>query len=127
METRARRLRIANIEESDLFSLIKIDERSFHEPSLLPIPVFAAKRNMGHSERTCRSDPEGVQQMTNVLFDLISRLVARLGADDRGEVSIEYVLIGGMMAAAIVAGIVTLTGGLGGWFGEIATDLNNAF
>jgi Flp pilus assembly pilin Flp len=61
--------------------------------------------------------------MINVIAMLLDRLVARLGADDRGEVSIEYVLVGGLMAVAIVAGIVGLTSGLSGWFTGIGTEI----
>ena len=64
--------------------------------------------------------------MLNLFFNLLDQLVARLRGE-RGEVSIEYVLVGGLMAIAIIAGIATLTGGLGGWFGELAGELDGAF
>ena len=78
------------------------------------------------SERTCRSSAEGMQPMLNLLFNLLNQLVAR-ARGERGEVSIEYVLVGGMMAVAIIAGITALTGGLDGWFDEIAAKLDTAF
>ena len=119
-------MRIANIEEPPRRSVIKIDERGRREPSLLPIPVCRLERNMHHSERTCRSEiPKGCNNMFNAIAMLLDRLVARLGADDRGEVSIEYVLVGGLMAVAIVAGIVGLTGGLSGWFSGIGTEISS--
>lgn len=60
-----------------------------------------------------------------MLTMLITYLNARLG-DEKGEVSLEYALVGGLMAVAIVAGIVGLTGALGGWFngiGDAITDV----
>jgi Flp pilus assembly pilin Flp len=50
---------------------------------------------------------------------ILTKLAARRCNDDRGEVSLEYALVGGLMAAAIVAGIGGLTGALGGWFTSI--------
>jgi Flp pilus assembly pilin Flp len=47
-------------------------------------------------------------------------------SDERGEVSLEYALVGGLMAVAIIAGIVGLTGALAGWFTGIGNAITNA-
>lgn len=60
------------------------------------------------------------------LMSLILRLQARLDREDRGEVSIEYVLVGGLAAAAIIAGMAVLFPAVGGWFNDIATTVTTA-
>ena len=64
--------------------------------------------------------------MTNLVFTLISFLQARLDRTDKGEVSIEYVLVGGLAALAIIAGMAVLFPAVGGWFNDIATTVNGA-
>jgi pilus assembly protein Flp/PilA len=63
--------------------------------------------------------------MINLLFNLIDQLSARLRGD-RGEVSLEYVLVGGLMAVAIVASIGALSGTLGTWFTTISNTITDA-
>ena len=63
--------------------------------------------------------------MTNLLFNLIDRLVNRLRSE-RGEVSLEYVLVGGLMAVAIVGSIGLLSGTLGTWFTTISDTISTA-
>ena len=54
--------------------------------------------------------------MLNVIHIVVSQLAARVRNDDRGEVSLEYALVGGLMAVAIVAAIALLVPGLNAWF-----------
>lgn len=56
---------------------------------------------------------------------LTNRLISRT-QDEQGEVSLEYVLVGGLMATAIVASIGALSGSLAGWFSAISTAIGNA-
>jgi Flp pilus assembly pilin Flp len=62
----------------------------------------------------------------HLLQTLTSWLARRLDSADRGEVSIEYVLVGGLAAAAIIAGMAVLFPAVGGWFSSIATTVSGA-
>ena len=63
--------------------------------------------------------------MINLLFSLIDRLTAQLRSE-RGEVSLEYVLVGGLMAVAIVGSIGLLSGSLSSWFTSISGTISDA-
>lgn len=64
--------------------------------------------------------------MTNLVFSIISFLQARFDRSERGEVSLEYVLVGGLAAAAIVAGMLVLSPAISTWFSGIAADITGA-
>ena len=64
--------------------------------------------------------------MTNLVFTILSFLQTRLDRSESGEVSIEYVLVGGLAALAIIAGMAVLFPAVGGWFNDIATTVSNA-
>lgn len=64
--------------------------------------------------------------MLNVIFITVTQWAARLRKDDRGEVSLEYALVGGLMAAAIIAGLTVLQPELKQWFTDIGTDITNS-
>lgn len=63
--------------------------------------------------------------MLTVIHIMLNNLAARVRNDDRGEVSLEYALVGGLMAVAIVTGIGGLTGSLGTWFDGIGTNITS--
>jgi len=63
--------------------------------------------------------------MMNLLFNLINRLTART-SEERGEVSIEYVLVAGLLAIAIIGGMAVLTPVVGTWFASIAASVTAA-
>jgi Flp pilus assembly pilin Flp len=63
--------------------------------------------------------------MLKVIQSIITFFQSRLTYDDRGEVSIEYVLVGGIAAAAIVAGMAVLFPSSSGWFDKLATSVMN--
>jgi Flp pilus assembly pilin Flp len=65
--------------------------------------------------------------MTSLLYTLITLLQARLDRTDKGEVSLEYVLVGGMAAVGIVAGMGILFPAASTWFQDIATEIGSAF
>jgi Flp pilus assembly pilin Flp len=65
--------------------------------------------------------------MLNVIHIVLSQLATRVRNDDRGEVSIEYALVGGLMAVAIVAAIALLVPGLNAWFGGMGDFLTAHF
>lgn len=56
--------------------------------------------------------------MLSLMQTIVSFLRARF-ADEHGEVSIEYVLVGGLAAAGIVAGMALFFPVVGGWFKDI--------
>lgn len=64
--------------------------------------------------------------MTNLVFTIISFLQARFDRSDKGEVAIEYVLVGGLAALAIIAGMATFSTAVGTWFSDLATAIGNA-
>lgn len=64
--------------------------------------------------------------MTNLVFSIISFLTARFDRTDKGEVSIEYVMVGGLAALAIIAGMAVLFPAVGGWFQTITDTVNGA-
>lgn len=64
--------------------------------------------------------------MLALVSTLVSFLAARLNKEDRGEVSIEYVLVGGLAAAAIIAGMAILFPAVGGWFTDVASTVSGA-
>ena len=53
------------------------------------------------------------------LLTLITWLRHRIANKDSGEVSIEYVLVGGLAAGGIVLGMAVLFPGATGWFQSI--------
>lgn len=59
--------------------------------------------------------------MLKVIQSIISFMKSRFTYDDRGEVSIEYVLVGGLAAAMIVAGMAILFPATGDWFTQLKT------
>ena len=63
--------------------------------------------------------------MLMLLTALIDRLVNRLHDDD-GAVAIEYVLLAGVGALGIIFGISLLFPTVGGFFGDIATEVGDA-
>jgi len=65
--------------------------------------------------------------MLNVIHIVLSQLAARVRNDDRGEVSLEYALVGGLMAVAIAAGIAVLSPLLVEWFRAIGADIGSHF
>lgn len=60
------------------------------------------------------------------MFKLLTNRLTSRTQDEQGEVSLEYVLVGGLMATAIVASIGALSGSLAGWFTSISTAIGNA-
>lgn len=44
--------------------------------------------------------------------------------NEQGAVAIEYVLLGGLIAVAIIVGATTLGGNLNTWLGAIATKIS---
>ena len=58
----------------------------------------------------------------SVLFD---RLISRLRAE-KGEVSVEYALVGGLVATAIIGGMLVFSPAVIGWFTGIAGDVTDA-
>ena len=63
--------------------------------------------------------------MLNMLHIYLSLLVSRLRNED-GEVSIEYALVGGLVALAIIAGFVTFGPAVTDWFEGIAAKVSAA-
>lgn len=63
--------------------------------------------------------------MLNLLYVMFQSLTARL-RDEKGEVSLEYALVGGLMAAAIIAGLAVLTPQLLTWFTGIGTKITDS-
>ena len=77
-------------------------------------------------------DPEGVTtmlslyvKMQNKKAALQDKLAANVRSED-GEVSLEYALVGGLMAAAIITGVAFLTDDLTGWFTSVGTKITNS-
>jgi Flp pilus assembly pilin Flp len=69
---------------------------------------------------------EGATPMFTMISMLISQLATRLRKDDRGEVSLEYVLVGGLAAVFIIAGMAVLSPAVGNWFSGIADTITDA-
>lgn len=64
--------------------------------------------------------------MTNLVFSIISFLQARSDRNEKGEVAIEYVLVGGLAAAAIVLGMITFEASVTSWFTSLQTMISNS-
>ena len=64
--------------------------------------------------------------MINLVLTLAHFLAAHLDRSEKGEVSIEYVLVGGLAALAIIAGMAVLFPAAAGWFDMIATTVTGA-
>lgn len=64
--------------------------------------------------------------MTNLVFSIINFLQARFDRSEKGEVAIEYVLVGGLAAIAIIAGMAVFSTAVGGWFSALSTAISNA-
>ena len=65
--------------------------------------------------------------VTRTLIWLNARLANLSPRNDKGEVSIEYVLVGGLAGVAIIAGMVTFKGDIGEWFTELGTKIDAVF
>ena len=63
--------------------------------------------------------------MLNLIHILFTQLAARL-RDEDGEVSVEYALVGGLVAAAIVGGMAIFGPAVIAWFTGIAGDVTAA-
>jgi len=64
--------------------------------------------------------------MLSLLFTFTTWLKSRTGKNDQGEVSLEYVLVGGLAAAAIVVAMATFDTAVTGWFESIANTIGGA-
>lgn len=64
--------------------------------------------------------------MLTIISTLINQLAARLHKEERGEVSLEYVLVGGLAAVFIIAGMAVLSPAVGNWFSGIADTITDA-
>ena len=56
----------------------------------------------------------------------IRRMLRRLGADRRGATAIEYGLLVGLIAIAMMAGLSSLGGGSQGMWGKISARIGSA-
>ena len=65
--------------------------------------------------------------MTNLVFSIISFLQARSERSDKGEVAIEYVLVGDMAAVFIIIAMTALATGVDNSFDLIVTKVTAAF
>ena len=54
----------------------------------------------------------------------IRKRLRMLGADQRGATAIEYGLIAGLIAVALVGGMQSLGGGVGGMWGNLNAKMN---
>jgi Flp pilus assembly pilin Flp len=116
MESSRSQLVIHNIDDSRVSRIINLAD---HEHS--------ASSHHASDERTSRSaSRRDYTTMLNVIHIVLSQLAARVRNDDRGEVSLEYVLVGGLMAAAIVLGMATLSPAVSGWFVAIGGIVTGA-
>jgi Flp pilus assembly pilin Flp len=95
-----------------------------------PITCDVLRRMMGEANGGRRSTiPEGVTTMLSLYVKMQNKKAAlqhKLADNVRnedGEVSLEYALVGGLMAAAIIAGIGGLTGDLKGWFTSVGDKI----
>lgn len=64
--------------------------------------------------------------MLKLYVSLQTHLCGLLNRDDRGATAVEYGLLVGLIALAIIAAVVTLGGKLNGIFGAVNTALTNA-
>ena len=64
--------------------------------------------------------------MTNLVFSIISFLQARSERSEKGEVAIEYVLVGGLAAVAIVAAMLAFGTSVDGWFDTITGNVTDS-
>ena len=55
----------------------------------------------------------------------IRRILRMLGADERGATAIEYGLIAALIAIALISGMQSLGGGVGGMWGKLGGIANN--
>ncbi|HZU51644.1 MAG TPA: Flp family type IVb pilin [Sphingomicrobium sp.] len=56
----------------------------------------------------------------------IRKFLRTLGADQRGATAIEYGLICGLIVVAMIAGLQQLGGGVGGKWGTLEQEIQNA-
>lgn len=56
----------------------------------------------------------------------IRKMLRMLGADERGATAIEYGLIAALIVIAMVGALKSMGGGVGGMWGRLGTDMNNA-
>ena len=54
----------------------------------------------------------------------IRKRLRMLGADQRGATAIEYGLIAGLIAVAVIGGMQSLGGGVGGMWGNLNVKMN---
>ena len=59
-------------------------------------------------------------------MDAIPKTLRALGSDDRGATAIEYGLIVGLIVIAMMAGLTSLGGGVGGQWTQLAADITSA-
>ena len=59
-------------------------------------------------------------------MDAIPTRLRALGLDDRGATAIEYGLIVGLIVIAMMAGLTSLGGGVGGQWSQLAADITSA-
>lgn len=64
--------------------------------------------------------------MLSIFNTLLDYLSARFNKEERGEVSLEYVLVGGLAAVFIIAGMAVLSPAVGNWFSGIADTITDA-
>jgi pilus assembly protein Flp/PilA len=55
----------------------------------------------------------------------IRTILRKLGADQRGATAIEYGLIAALIVIAMMAGLESMGGGVGGMWGRIGSSANN--
>jgi pilus assembly protein Flp/PilA len=53
-------------------------------------------------------------------------MLRNLGADRRGATAIEYGLLAGLIAVAMIAGLSSLGGGAGGMWGKVSKNVTSA-
>ena len=59
-------------------------------------------------------------------MDAIRTTLRALGTDNRGATAIEYGLIAALIVMAMVAGLSSLGGGVGGMWTDLAADITSA-
>ena len=59
-------------------------------------------------------------------MDAIRTTLLALGTDNRGATAIEYGLIAALIVMAMVAGLSSLGGGVGGMWTDLAADITSA-
>ena len=55
----------------------------------------------------------------------IRKILRMLGADERGATAIEYGLIAALIVVAMIAGLESMGGGVGGMWGKLGGAANN--